>query len=61
MNSNPYWFYFESTGQIEAYLTYKEFLRLTSGKEENFDKQGTDYGNQSLWFDSTGNGLSGKR
>ena len=61
MNSNPYWFYFETTGQIEAYLTYREFLRLTGSIKENSDEQGYDYGNQSLWFDSSGNGLSGKR
>ena len=36
MTGSNYWQFFENTGNLEAYLTYIEFRRLTS--EENADE-----------------------
>ncbi len=36
MNSQNYWDFFKRTGNLEAYLTYMEFLRLTAS--ENADE-----------------------
>ena len=36
MTGANYWQFFENTGNLEAYLTYIEFCRLTS--EENADE-----------------------
>lgn len=36
MNSENYWDFFARTGNLEAYLNYIEFLRLTSS--ENADE-----------------------
>ena len=61
-NANPYWFYFQHTGQIEAYLTYIEYRRLTSNEfSEDFDRiQKERYERNYLRTDSSGDGLSGE-
>lgn len=60
MNSaNHYWFYFQHTGQIEAYLTYIEYRRLTSKEfAEEFDNlQKERYGRENLRLGDQGDGL----
>ena len=32
LDDNNYWQFFENTGNLDAYLTYLEFKRLTSGE-----------------------------
>ncbi len=60
--TNNFWNFFEHTGQIEAYLTYLEFRRLTSKEfAEEMDKiQEEKYGRESLRLGNQGDGLSGE-
>jgi len=60
--SIPYWSFFENTGQVEAYLTYLEFRRLTSTEfAEEMDKEQEErYGRESLRACNQGDGLQGE-